>query len=98
MSRTAVNLEEKQVWMRERYAVPAPLGGIQLVTAFERHFTPKELAGLWCLDETTIRRMFQDETGVLRIGKSNRRDGKRDYVSLRIPESVALRVHEERSR
>ena len=65
--------------------------------SFERHYTPKELAALWALDETTIRRLFYDEPGVLKIGKSNRRDGKRDYVSLRIPQSVALRVHRKRS-
>jgi hypothetical protein len=93
-----ISLEDKQAWMRERHAVPAPLAELPHVTAFERHFTPKKLAMLWGLDETTIRRIFQDETGVLKIGKSDRRDGKRDYVSLRIPESVALRVHQERSR
>jgi hypothetical protein len=65
---------------------------------FERHYTPKELAALWALDETTIRRLFYDEPGVLKLGKANRRDGKRDYVSLRIPESVVLRVHRQRSR
>ena len=70
---------------------------VAVVTTFERHYTPKELAVLWALDETTIRRIFYDEPGVLKIGKVNRRDGKRDYLSLRIPESVAQRVHRERS-
>jgi hypothetical protein len=65
--------------------------------AFGRHFTATELAEIWRLDETTIRRLFQDEPGVLKIGKSNRRDGKRDYVTLRIPEAVALRVWQERT-
>src|SRR6516165_4985836 len=53
---------------------------------------------LWRLDESTIRRMFQDEPGVLKIGKSNRRDGKRDYVTLRIPEDIARRVYVDRTR
>ncbi len=66
--------------------------------AFERHYTAKELAELWSLDASSVRRLFQDEPGVLKIGKANRRDGRRDYVSLRIPESVACRVHQERSR
>ena len=65
---------------------------------FGRHFTAAELGELWQLDESTIRRLFQDEPGVLRIGKSNRRDGKRDYVTLRIPEGVARRVYEERTK
>lgn len=68
------------------------------VIPFARHFTVTELAEIWRLDETTIRRMFQDESGVFKIGKMNRRDGKRDYVTLRIPESVARRVYEKRSR
>lgn len=67
-------------------------------SAFDRHFTAAELGELWKLDESTIRRMFQDQPGVLKIGKSNRRDGKRDYVTLRIPEAVARRVWEERTR
>ena len=65
---------------------------------FEQHFEPSELAKLWRLDATTIRRMFQDEPGVLKIGKSNRRDGKRDYVTLRIPKNVAERVYRERTK
>jgi len=35
---------------------------------------------------------------VLKIGKSNRRDGKRDYITLRIPKSVAERVYREKSK
>lgn len=71
-----------------------PLDG----TAFEHHFTPRELAELWKFDESTIRRMFIDEPGVLIYGKERRRDGRRDYVTLRIPQSVARRVYERRMR
>jgi hypothetical protein len=67
-------------------------------TAFERHYTPKQLADLWLLHECTIRRLFLDEPGVLKYGKACRRDGRRDYVTLRIPESVARRVYARRSR
>lgn len=66
-------------------------------SAFERHYTAKELAQLWRLDESTVRRLFRDEPGVLRIPHLRRRR-KRDYVSLRIPASVAARVHQTRSR
>jgi hypothetical protein len=68
------------------------------VVAFERHFSAQDLAEFWKLDETTIRRIFQDQPGVFKVGRSNRRDGKRDYVTLRIPESIALRVYQERTR
>ena len=46
-------------------------------TTFERHFTPKQLAELWVLDESTIRRMFMDEPGVMKYDKASRRDGRR---------------------
>jgi hypothetical protein len=78
-------------------AHPSGAGGVSN-HAFGRHFAARELAEIWKLDETTIRRMFQDEPGVFKIGRDGRRDGKRDYVTLRIPEAVALRVYEKRSR
>ena len=59
----------------------------------ERHFAPREMAELWGVSESTIRRIFQDEVGVLRIGKDGRKDGKLDYVTLRVPGAVAERVH-----
>src|SRR3974377_1233880 len=67
----------------------------QHLDPFERHFTPKELADLWRLDESTVRRLCQDEPGVLKIGKVGRR-GKRDYVTLRIPATTAARFYRER--
>jgi len=66
-------------------------------TSTEHHFQPADLAKLWGLSPTKIRRMFEDEPGVLRIGQPSRRVGrilKRSYHSLRIPESVAQRVHD----
>ena len=73
-------------------------GGVSVhADPFEQHFEPSELAKLWKLDATTIRKIFQDQPGVFKHGKSNRRDGKRDYVTLRIPKSVAERVYRERS-
>jgi hypothetical protein len=67
------------------------------MSALERHFTPKELGQVWGLSDTKIRRLFEDEPGVLLIGESSRRLGKklkRSYFTMRIPESVAIRVHE----
>lgn len=70
-------------------------------STFERHFTPKDLAELWSLSDTKIRRMFEHEPGVLREGEPSRRLGrklKRRYFTMRIPESVAIRVHRRLSR
>jgi hypothetical protein len=58
----------------------------------ERHYSPSELAELWGLSSDTIRRLFEDEPGVVTIGERNPRR-KRRYVTLRIPQSVAARVH-----
>lgn len=63
---------------------------------FGRVFTPRELADLWRLSEQSIRRLFQDRPGVLKIGDSNPR-GKRGYVTLRIPAAVAEQVFRERA-
>lgn len=67
--------------------------------ALERHFTTKQLGCLWSMDESTIRRMFQDEPGVLKINSLAKPDGKpkRSYVTLKIPESVVRRVHRQRT-
>ena len=61
---------------------------------WERHYTVGELAARWGYGRTTVRRWFEDEPGVLRQGEDRLRRGrKRPYVSLRIPESVAMRVY-----
>jgi hypothetical protein len=61
---------------------------------WERHFSVAQLATMWAFGRTTIRRWFENEPGVLRQGESRlRRHRKRPYVSLRIPESVAVRVY-----
>ena len=89
-------LEDKQAWMRERNAPSVePVATGAPAGAFERHYRPRELAKLWGFDESTVRRLFQDEPGVFKIGKPLH--GKRAYVSLRIPASVAERVYRERS-
>lgn len=62
----------------------------------EQHLSVKQLAKLWGLSEFTIRELFSNEAGVIRIVRpENTRTGKRGYTSLRIPDSVARRVHEK---
>ena len=65
-------------------------------SALEPHYSVQVLAELWRLDESTIRRIFEDVPGVLRIGTERRRGGKRDYVTLRIPASIASREYQKR--
>jgi hypothetical protein len=59
---------------------------------FERHFAPEELGETWGLSGDTIRRMFEKEPGVLVIERTKGSRARR-YRTMRIPESVALRVH-----
>jgi hypothetical protein len=60
--------------------------------ALERHYSVYELSHLWGLSERTIRRLFSDEPGVVKLGHEESRF-KRGYMTLRIPESVVQRVH-----
>ena len=64
----------------------------ELLSLTERHFSAKELAHMWGMSPAAIRRLFRDEPGVLRFGKE-KRGHKRDYVTIRIPASVAERVY-----
>ena len=62
----------------------------------EQHFLPADLAKVWGLSPSKVRRMFEEEPGVLRIGEPSRRVGralKRSYYSMRIPERVAQKVY-----
>jgi hypothetical protein len=68
------------------------------MTAFEKHYTVSEIAKLWNLDESTVRRQFQDLPGVLKIGALSARRGKRHYYTLRIPESVVTLFYGIRTR
>src|SRR5436190_14300271 len=58
----------------------------------QRHYSVAELGKLWNLSEKTIRRIFENEPGVLQWGKTET-TSRRTYMTLRIPETVALRVH-----
>lgn len=54
-------------------------------------YSPQELALEWGLGVDKIRELFADEPGVTKI-KNPPKKGKRQYVTLRIPERVAERV------
>jgi hypothetical protein len=58
----------------------------------EPHFTPSDLAKAWGLSAEKVRQLFRNESGVLRLASSD--DSRaRGYVTLRNPQSVAVRVH-----
>jgi hypothetical protein len=60
--------------------------------AFQKHYSVVELSKLWGFSQKTIRRLFADEPGIIKIAHEETRH-KRGYTSVRIPEHVAKRVH-----
>jgi len=81
--------EKFQAWI-------PPTAFFQLEIAKEHQFAASELGELWGLSEDTIRELFEDEPGVLVMGWEDSRTKARCKM-LRIPESVAVRVHRELS-
>lgn len=62
------------------------------LAALERHYSVADLAKLWLFSESTVRRIFLREPGVLKLVHEETRF-KRRYTSIRIPEHVAKKVH-----
>jgi hypothetical protein len=66
------------------------------VSAVERHYSVKQVSEMWGYSQDTIRRLFNEEKGVLKIGSPETRF-KRKRFQISIPESVLIRVHNQRS-
>jgi hypothetical protein len=62
----------------------------------ERHYSVEELAEVWKLSPDFVRRLFLHEPGVVVFHRA--RPGRRVYRTIRIPESVAARVHRNLTR
>lgn len=60
--------------------------------AVERHYSAEEIGKLWRLSPRTVRRMFENEPGIIVFGNTGSLNRRR-YLTLRIPESVLVRVH-----
>jgi hypothetical protein len=63
----------------------------------DRYLTPQEIAASLQVHENTIRRMFADIPGVLKL-TTQRRRGRQPYTTLRIPRHVLDRILLERSK
>ena len=69
----------------------------------EHHVTVSQLATLWNMADDTVRRLFENEPGVLKLpglpGRRRRKDGTikrafiRPYTKMWIPESVVRKVY-----
>jgi hypothetical protein len=60
--------------------------------AMEKHYSMEQIGELWGLSTRTVRKMFENEPGIIMFGNAGSLK-KRRYLTLRIPESVLLRVH-----
>jgi hypothetical protein len=78
----------------EQPADTAPKSAVSV----ERHYSPAEIGEMWNLSADCVRNIFENEPGVLVIGNSITRRGKRTYKTLRIPQSVLDRVHKRMSK
>ena len=58
----------------------------------EVHYSPQQLSKLWGLSARFIRDLFAHVPGVLKIDRPEERY-KRGYSTIRIPISIAERVH-----
>lgn len=67
---------------------------VQPIT-IDPHYSPRFYSELWCVSESTVLRWFQDLPGVLKLGEPSKKRARRE---IRIPFSIAMRVHEERSK
>ena len=67
---------------------------VLVVLALEPHYAPGDLARLWGLSSNFIRNRFKDEKGVIVIDRPEELH-KRAYSTIRIPRSVAVRIHEK---
>jgi hypothetical protein len=89
--RDAVSLTADHERMRRRHgaavkASPAPVYSPAQSVEVEQHFTPGEIAKQWGISTKTVRRMFANTPGVLKLGTKGK------HVSLRIPGRL-LKAH-----
>jgi hypothetical protein len=91
MARNSITFEQKAAWMRERQSPPSFAGPAPSPFA-EKHYAVAEIAALWSLSSDAVRKLFEDESGVLVLGGQGS-PHKRRYTTLRVPESVLQRVH-----
>jgi hypothetical protein len=92
VARFKTSLDEKAEWMRDRYAPAASLSVAVSSSFAERHYSVGDIAELWSLSADAVRKVFENEPGVLVLGGQGS-PNKRRYTTLRIPESVLRRVH-----
>ena len=68
----------------------------QTPLALERHYSVKQVAEMWGVSDATVRRIFRDMPGVLKISCPRLVKRKHEpHVRLSIPESLLLISHRQ---
>jgi hypothetical protein len=93
IQRQAIVLARRSPKFRTSYSATSVHTGAEN----EKHFTLSELAATWGLSVETIRRLFADEPGVVKMPTPSGPTGRRRYGTLRIPSTVAARLHKRLS-
>jgi len=86
------DLAAQQEKMRRRHGAAIARASVPLYepgdhVAEERHFTPTEIAKMWGMSTATVRKIFANVPGVLKIGTKGK------YVSLHIPARILHGYH-----
>ena len=83
--------ERMQARMRRKHGVTInanpPVYDSAEQVEYEQHFTPAQIAKQWGLSVYTVRRLFANVPGVLKIGQKGK------HVSLRIPGRLLRAYH-----
>ena len=87
----ALNLNPAKASMRTTETGPSAQSLQGTEPTFENHFSVEELAEVWSLSKEFVRRLFLQEPDVVIF--YSQRPGRRTYRTIRIPASVAERVH-----
>jgi hypothetical protein len=91
--RVVIRAHEAWKWNEKQAATAAES---EKFSVTQTHYTPAELSKAWGLSDDCIREIFKTEPGVLLVGNRGSKK-KRRYLTMRIPESVAVRVHRRMS-
>ena len=82
----------RPVQSENQHYEPAVASQVPHDLANEKHYSIVEISKLWALSQKTVRKIFENEPGVIQWGTAETMR-KRGYRTLRVPETILQRVH-----
>jgi hypothetical protein len=100
--RQAIALARRSLKFRTWYAatsvyIPAKDDTSSAGVENEKHLNLSELAATWGFSVETIRKLFADDPGAVKMPSASGPTGRRRYCIFRIPSSAAARLHKRLS-